>query len=174
MAFRMFPKILDKFILAIQRLVLIHPHKLEIQCIQDFTTLKENASAEDIPSFKEKNEVGHDAIALEKPGSEDSDATKRDHVEKVEKEEGVTPEETTTKVANDTTPKKVSADVAAMETQEVSSGKAEMVAQENSTEMTADSTPEEEPQEKASWQSIRTSSWSSLKPSKKVDLNLST
>ena len=46
--------------------------------IQDFTTTKENTTTEDLPFFKEKTEFGDDAIALEKPGPEDSDTTEMD------------------------------------------------------------------------------------------------
>ena len=51
------PKDLEKFNMAIQCLVLIHPHELEIPSIQDFATKKENATAEDLPFAMEKAAV---------------------------------------------------------------------------------------------------------------------
>ena len=52
------PKNLEKFNMAVQCLVLIHPRELEIPSIQDFATTKENATTEDLPFSKEKTEVG--------------------------------------------------------------------------------------------------------------------
>ena len=119
------PKDLEKFNMAVQCLVLIHPQELEIPNIQDFTTMKENATTEDLPFAKEKAVAGDTAIAMEKPGPKDSDTLpERDDMEKA-------------KMAADTTPEKVSTE------------KAEMAAEEDSTEMAADSTPKEDSQEKA-------------------------
>ena len=48
------PKNLEKFNMAVQHLVLIHPRELEITSIQDFVTTRENAAAEDLPFSKER------------------------------------------------------------------------------------------------------------------------
>ena len=154
------PKNLEKLNLAVQRLNLIHPHELEISCIQDFTTPKENATTKDLPFFKEKTKVGDDAIATEKPGPEDSDTAEMDDAEKAKEAEDTTPEKATevaskkatTEVASNATPRK---DSTKMDIPEVSSEKTKMAAQQDSTEitemavqedspeMTADSSPEE-------------------------------
>ena len=98
--------------MAVQCLVLIYPRELEIPSIQDFTTTKENATAEDLPFSKEKTEVGDDTIAMETPGPEVSDTAETDDVEKAKKAEDTTPEKATTEVAADATPKKVSTNIA--------------------------------------------------------------
>ena len=152
--------------LAVQRLNLIHPRELEISCIQDFTTPKENATAEDLPFFKEKTKVGDNAIATEKPGPEDSDPAETDDAKKAKEAEDTTPEKATevasekatTEVASNATPNKVSADIAEMEAQEVSSEKAEMAIKEDSTELAANK----------DFEPVVTEAL------KKVDLNLST
>ena len=118
--------------MAVQHLILIHPRELEIPSIQDFAATKENATAEDLPFFKEKTEVGDDAIATEKPGPEDSDTAETDDVEKARMANDATPEKATTEVAADATPRKVSTEIAEIQTQEVSS------VQEDSTELAAD------------------------------------
>ena len=88
-----------------------------------------------------------------------------DDAEKVKKAEDTTPEKATevpskkatTEVASDANPKKLSADIAKMETQEFSSEKTVMAVQEDSTELTADKDFE----------------WVVAEALKKVDLNLS-
>ena len=133
-------------------------------CIQYFATPKENATAEDFPFFKEKDETRDNPIPLEKPGLKDPDTTETDDVEKAKKAEVTTPEKVTegasekatNEVASDA-PKRVSADSAKIETEEVSSEKAEISAQEDSTESTAD-----EDSERIVTETL-----------KKVDLNLS-
>ena len=54
------PENLEKFNMAIQHLVLSHPRELEIPSIQDFATMKEDATTEDLPFSKEKAAVGDD------------------------------------------------------------------------------------------------------------------
>ena len=56
------PKDLETFKMAVQRLVLIHPRELEIPKIQDFATMQENVTTEDLPFAKEKPPAADTAI----------------------------------------------------------------------------------------------------------------
>ena len=146
--------------MTVESIVFISTRKLEISNV---ATMQDNASAllfAFLPFAEEKAAARSTAIAMERPGPEDSNTLpEKDDVEK-------------TKVTGDSPLKQAPAEMAIPATPEkVSTKNAEMAAPEDSIKTEVDSTPKEDSQEKAKLAADQDFELDVAEALKKVDLN---